>query len=139
MLLRKINCELSILFVMLELSKLPYRQIVGMIACVEKFLADAEERGNTFFLEVLEKQHSRMKGLYERRVVRVSNLMRSIPLTLSTIERTNQICRGYKTDKQEAQRSYSVYQILPDLCRPCGDTAHWCQHTRNTTSRGRLV
>ncbi len=46
-----------------------------MIACVEKFLADAEERGNTFFLEVLEKQHSRMKGLYERRVVRISDLM----------------------------------------------------------------
>ncbi|KAI0085410.1 exocyst complex component Sec3-domain-containing protein [Irpex rosettiformis] len=43
-------------------------QIVGMIACIEKFLTDAEERGNAFFLEVLEKQHSRMKGIYERRV-----------------------------------------------------------------------
>ena len=41
-----------------------------MIACVERFLTDAEERGNAFFLEVLEKQHTRMKGIYERRVVR---------------------------------------------------------------------
>ncbi|KAI0688760.1 exocyst complex component Sec3-domain-containing protein [Cytidiella melzeri] len=43
-------------------------QVIGMIACVEKFLADAEERGNTFFHEVLDKQHSRMKGLFERHV-----------------------------------------------------------------------
>lgn len=78
MLLRKINCESSFLFVISEVSKVLSRQIVGMIACVEKFLADAEERGNTFFLEVLEKQHSRMKGLYERRVVRISYLMRYI-------------------------------------------------------------
>ena len=54
----------------LNILKALYRQIVGMIACVEKFLTDAEERGNAFFLEVLEKQHTRMKGIYERRVVR---------------------------------------------------------------------
>ena len=50
--------------------KAVYRQIVGMIAFVERFLTDAEERGNAFFLEVLEKQHTRMKGIYELRVVR---------------------------------------------------------------------
>lgn len=40
-----------------------------MIACLEKFLTEAEERGNTFFLGLLEKQHVRMKGLFERNVV----------------------------------------------------------------------
>ncbi|OBZ79929.1 Exocyst complex component 1 [Grifola frondosa] len=43
-------------------------QIVGMIACLERFLTDAEERGNAFLLSLLEKQHVRLKGLFERRV-----------------------------------------------------------------------
>lgn len=50
------------------------RQIVGMIACLEKFLTEAEERGNAFFLGLLEKQHIRMKALFERNVVRTKNL-----------------------------------------------------------------
>lgn len=40
-----------------------------MIVCLEKFLTDAEERGNAFFLGLLEKQHVRLKGLFDRRVV----------------------------------------------------------------------
>ena len=52
-------------------------QIVGMIACLEKFLAEAEERGNAFFLGLLEKQHVRMKGLFDRQVV--SSLLRYYP------------------------------------------------------------
>ncbi|KAH9937263.1 exocyst complex component Sec3-domain-containing protein [Fomitopsis serialis] len=43
-------------------------QIVGIIVALERFLGDAEERGNTFVLNLLEKQHVRLKGLFERRV-----------------------------------------------------------------------
>ncbi|EMD41929.1 hypothetical protein CERSUDRAFT_79548 [Gelatoporia subvermispora B] len=43
-------------------------QLIGMVACLEKFLAEAEERGNAFLISVLEKQHMRLKSLFERRV-----------------------------------------------------------------------
>ncbi|KZT33260.1 hypothetical protein SISSUDRAFT_1054465 [Sistotremastrum suecicum HHB10207 ss-3] len=43
-------------------------QIVGMLACIERFVIDAEERGNNFLLRVLEKQHTRLKSLYDRHV-----------------------------------------------------------------------
>jgi hypothetical protein len=41
-------------------------QLVGVIACLERFLAEADERGNTFFLQILEKQHLRLKGAFDR-------------------------------------------------------------------------
>ncbi|KAI1789802.1 exocyst complex component Sec3-domain-containing protein [Ganoderma leucocontextum] len=43
-------------------------QVVGMLASLEKFQSEAEERGNTFLLSLLEKQHMRLKALFERRV-----------------------------------------------------------------------
>lgn len=43
-------------------------QIVGMIGCLERFLTEAEERGNTFLLGLLEKQHVRLKTLFDRNV-----------------------------------------------------------------------
>ncbi|KAI0375209.1 hypothetical protein BV20DRAFT_960301 [Pilatotrama ljubarskyi] len=43
-------------------------QVVGMLASLERFQSDAEERGNAFFLSLLEKQHMRLKALFERRV-----------------------------------------------------------------------
>lgn len=46
-----------------------------MIACLEKFLTEAEERGNAFFLGLLEKQHVRMKALFERNVVRTKTFL----------------------------------------------------------------
>ncbi|CCM03119.1 uncharacterized protein FIBRA_05240 [Fibroporia radiculosa] len=42
--------------------------IVGIIAALERFLSDAEERGNGFLLNLLERQHVRLKGVFERRV-----------------------------------------------------------------------
>jgi hypothetical protein len=46
-------------------------QIVGLVASLERFLADAEERSNMFFQNLLEKQHGRLKGLFERHVVSI--------------------------------------------------------------------
>lgn len=45
------------------------RQLVGIIACLERFLAEADERGNTFFVQILEKQHLRLKGVFDRHIV----------------------------------------------------------------------
>ena len=46
------------------------RQIIGILATLEHFLAEADERGTTFFINFLDKQHTRLKGLFERHVVR---------------------------------------------------------------------
>ena len=51
------------------LSLINPSHVIGMIVCLERYLTDAEERGNAFFLNLLEKQHTRLKGLFERRVV----------------------------------------------------------------------
>ncbi|KIY70189.1 hypothetical protein CYLTODRAFT_371472 [Cylindrobasidium torrendii FP15055 ss-10] len=43
-------------------------QIFGVVACIERFIGDADERGNHFFIELLSKQHSRLKGLLDRHI-----------------------------------------------------------------------
>jgi len=43
-------------------------QMVGVIVCLERFLADADERGNHFFTQMLERQHTRLKGSFDRHV-----------------------------------------------------------------------
>ncbi|KAG5647578.1 hypothetical protein DXG03_008931 [Asterophora parasitica] len=43
-------------------------EIIGIIACLERFLDDAEDRGSQSLLPILEKQHSRLKGIFERHV-----------------------------------------------------------------------
>ena len=40
-----------------------------MIACLERFMVDADERGNTFVQGVLDKQHTRLKARFDRHVV----------------------------------------------------------------------
>jgi exocyst complex component 1 len=46
------------------------RQIIGIIASLERFLVDADERGSTFLVNLLEKQQTRLKGLFNNHVVR---------------------------------------------------------------------
>ncbi|KAJ6627091.1 exocyst complex component sec3 subunit [Mycena sp. CBHHK59/15] len=43
-------------------------QIIGLLACIERFIAEADERGNMFLLNALGKQHMRLKGLFDRHV-----------------------------------------------------------------------
>ena len=40
-----------------------------MIVCLEKFMIDANDKGNGFLLGMLSKQHTRLKGLFDRHVV----------------------------------------------------------------------
>lgn len=43
-------------------------QIIGILAYLERFQADAEERGNAFVLTFLEKQRTRLKALFDRHI-----------------------------------------------------------------------
>ncbi|GJE97072.1 exocyst complex component Sec3-domain-containing protein [Phanerochaete sordida] len=68
-------------------------QIVGMIVCVERFLTEAEERGNAFFLGLLEKQHVRLKGLFERQV---ADFLKEIGQTNLTSKKRNGVATFIK-------------------------------------------
>ncbi|KAF5375148.1 hypothetical protein D9758_000450 [Tetrapyrgos nigripes] len=43
-------------------------EIIGLIASLERFLADAEDRSNNILLDMLGRQHTRLKGLFDRHV-----------------------------------------------------------------------
>ncbi|CAA7268018.1 unnamed protein product [Cyclocybe aegerita] len=43
-------------------------EIVGILAFLERFLQEAEEKGNPFVLNLLEKQHSRLKISFDRHI-----------------------------------------------------------------------
>ncbi|KAJ7706358.1 exocyst complex component sec3 subunit [Mycena rosella] len=43
-------------------------QTIGLLACIERFLAEADERGNMFLLNALGKQQMRLKSLFERHI-----------------------------------------------------------------------
>ncbi|KAI6108443.1 exocyst complex component Sec3-domain-containing protein [Pisolithus croceorrhizus] len=56
-------------------------QVVGVIVCLERFLSEAEERGNTFFLQMLDKQHLRLKGTFDRHVNQQIKMVEETKLT----------------------------------------------------------
>ncbi|KAI0249489.1 exocyst complex component Sec3-domain-containing protein [Lactifluus subvellereus] len=56
-------------------------QIIGIMATLERFLADAEERGKAFFMNFLDKQHTRLKGLFERHVAEQIKAIENTKLT----------------------------------------------------------
>ncbi|KAJ7293415.1 exocyst complex component Sec3-domain-containing protein [Mycena rebaudengoi] len=43
-------------------------QIIGLLASIERFIAEADERGNMFLLNALGKQQMRLKGLFDRHI-----------------------------------------------------------------------
>lgn len=45
---------------------------MGIIAALERFLVDADERGNAFLVNLLEKQHTRLKTLFDRHIVSIA-------------------------------------------------------------------
>ncbi|KAI6162084.1 exocyst complex component Sec3-domain-containing protein [Pisolithus thermaeus] len=56
-------------------------QVVGVIVCLERYLSEAEERGNTFFLQMLDKQHLRLKGTFDRHVNQQIKMVEETKLT----------------------------------------------------------
>jgi hypothetical protein len=43
-------------------------EVVGMLAAVEQFMVDAEERNNLCLQQLLSKQHTKLKGIFDRHV-----------------------------------------------------------------------
>ncbi|KAF4623518.1 hypothetical protein D9613_002135 [Agrocybe pediades] len=43
-------------------------EIVGILAFLERFMVEAEEKGNPFVMSLLDKQHSRLKIVFDRHV-----------------------------------------------------------------------
>ncbi|KAA1467891.1 exocyst complex component sec3 subunit [Dentipellis sp. KUC8613] len=68
-------------------------QSIGMIACLERFLADADERGNPFLLGFLDKQHTRMKTLFDRHV---SQQIKAVEETKLTSKKRNGVAHFIK-------------------------------------------
>ena len=67
---------------------------------MERFLVEAEERGNAFFFTLLEKQNLRMKGIFERHVVCILYLFAiRYSIFASFAERADQIGRGHEIDE----------------------------------------
>lgn len=56
-------------------------QVVGVIVCLERFAADADERDNAFFLQMLEKQHTRLKGSFDRHINQQIKMIEETKLT----------------------------------------------------------
>lgn len=61
--------DTALLFQVRSLTGGMCREIVGILATLERFLVDAEERNNQFLLNTLGKQHTRLKGVFDRHIV----------------------------------------------------------------------
>ncbi|KAH9969098.1 exocyst complex component Sec3-domain-containing protein [Russula dissimulans] len=68
-------------------------QIIGVLATLERFLADADERGTVFFMNFLDKQHTRLKGLFERHV---AEQIKAIEQTKLTSKKRNGVAHFIK-------------------------------------------
>ena len=53
------------------------RELVGIIAFLERFQIEVDEKGNPFVISLLEKQHSRLKLLFDRHVVSDASVFKS--------------------------------------------------------------
>ncbi len=65
----KIACKITRFAIPSHSLNLSFSQIVGIIAAVERVIADADERVSQFFLRLLDKQLIRLRGSFERHVV----------------------------------------------------------------------
>jgi len=68
-------------------------QIIGILATLERFLAEADERGTAFFVNFLDKQHTRLKGLFERHV---AEQIKAIERTRLTSKKRNGVAHFIK-------------------------------------------
>ncbi|KAI9513060.1 exocyst complex component sec3 subunit [Russula earlei] len=68
-------------------------QIIGVLATLERFLTEADERGTVFFINFLDKQHTRLKGLFERHV---AEQIKAIEQTKLTSKKRNGVAHFIK-------------------------------------------
>lgn len=89
-----------------------YRQIIGLLGCLERFLADADERGNAFLMNVLEKQHMRLKGLFDRHVVSFSSNSILISIHLDEFCFKNEQIKGVEQTKLTSKKRKGVVHFI---------------------------
>ncbi|KAG1715987.1 hypothetical protein ID866_1152 [Astraeus odoratus] len=56
-------------------------QVIGIIAGLERYLAEMEERGNTFLFQMLDKQLLRLRGTFDRHVNQQIKMVEETKLT----------------------------------------------------------
>jgi hypothetical protein len=93
-------------------------QIVGIMVNLERFIADAGERGNSYVSRLLQKQYQRLTGLYNRNVDEY----------IKAIEQT-------KLTTKKAERRRALHQVLSGLCKPHRKSADWCRRPRGPCER----
>lgn len=49
---------------------LVFSQVVGVLVTLENAIKDGEQRGNLFWARLLQRQQQRLKGVYDRHIVR---------------------------------------------------------------------
>jgi hypothetical protein len=87
-----------------------HRQIIGIIACLERFLVDADEAGNVFLLHLLEKQRMRLKGLFDRHVVSVLSPL-WLPIYILSCSQNDQI-KGVEQTKLTSKKRKGVAHFI---------------------------
>ncbi|KAF9270059.1 hypothetical protein L218DRAFT_888394 [Marasmius fiardii PR-910] len=56
-------------------------QVVGLIATIERFMADSDDRNNEFLINMLSKQHNRLKTQFDRHIAEQIQLVEQTKLT----------------------------------------------------------
>ncbi|KXN85680.1 Exocyst complex component 1 [Leucoagaricus sp. SymC.cos] len=65
----------------LEKDPMLLSEIVGVLATLERFMMEADEKGNQFLIGFLGKQHTRLKGVFDRHI---NDQLKNIEQTKST-------------------------------------------------------
>ena len=89
-----------------------HRQIVGMLASIERFMADLDERQNAFFLRTLEKQHQRMKNRFDRHVQEQIKAVEKTKLTAKKREGVAHFIRFFPTYVQRVEAQLVGINVL---------------------------
>lgn len=81
-----------------------------MLACVERFSIDAEERGNQFLLSLLGKQQVRLKGLFDRFIVSLFWLAEQFKVDFSPFK--NEQIRDVEQTKLTSKKRRGVVRFI---------------------------
>ncbi|XP_006453994.1 hypothetical protein AGABI2DRAFT_61670 [Agaricus bisporus var. bisporus H97] len=76
-------------------------EIVGVLAILEKFIADADEKGNLFLFNFLGKQYTRLKGVFDRHI---NDQVKSIEQTKLTFKKRKGVAPFIKQFPNYIQR-----------------------------------
>ncbi|PFH54821.1 hypothetical protein AMATHDRAFT_353 [Amanita thiersii Skay4041] len=68
-------------------------EIVGVLAVMERFITDAEERNNLYLQQLLGKQHARLKGVFDRHI---NEQLKSIEQTKLTLKKRRGVVQFVK-------------------------------------------